>query len=108
MKNLTTEQAHNRRMWMILLFVLTIVLTALSPFFSILTVGGGYRDFIYYPELLGLNLLLYLLFWPLVLALDLKCLAVTAALVLCGVVIAVELWRRKWYLEETCGLKKSE
>lgn len=108
MKNLTMEQARSRRVWMIALFVLVIVLTALSPIYVVLTVGGGYKDLILQPELAGLTLFVILLLWPVGLVSYPNCLVVTAALVLCGVVIAVELWRRKWYLEKTYGLKKSE
>jgi len=108
MKNLTITQARSRRRWMIALFVLDILLLALTPPYVMMTVGGGYRDLILQPELAGLTLFVALLLWPFGLVVDPLCFAAAAALVLCGVVIAVELWRRKRYLEETYQLRKSE
>jgi len=91
---------------MIALFVLTLLLLVLTPSFVLMTVGGGYRDMILQPDLAGLAIGVCLFFWPLGLMSHPDCLIVTAALVFCGVVIAVELWRRKRFLEETCNLRK--
>lgn len=104
MKKLTTEQARCRSRWMTALFVLAIVLTALSPLYVAMTLGGGLQWLISEPELA----ILWVIFWPGVLLADVRCLLAAAALVACGVVIAVELRRRKWYLEETYGWKKWE
>ena len=105
MKQLTIKRAKVRRRWMIALFVLTLVLLALTPFFVLMTVGGGYRDIILQPDLAGLAILVFLLLWPLGLVLYPDCLVVTAALVFCGVVISVELWRRKRCLEDFYNLR---
>ena len=104
MKNLTTEQVRCRRRWMTVLFVLAIVLTALSPLYVAMTLGGGLQWLISEPELA----ILWMIFWPGVLFADVRCLLSAAALVVCGVVIAVELRRRKQYLEETYQPEKSE
>lgn len=106
MKNLTIKQARVRRRWMIALFVLTIVLLVLTPFFVLMTVGGGYRDMILQPELAGLTVVVILFLWPLGLISYPNCLVATAVLVFCGVVIVQELWRRKRFLEENYELKK--
>lgn len=106
MKNLTTKQARVRRGWMIALFVLTLVLLVLTPFFVLMTVGGGFRDLLLYPETAGLTMIVCLLLWPVGLISYPNCLVATAALVFCGVVIAQELWWRKRFLEETYELKK--
>ena len=108
MKNLTGAQARRRRRWMTVLFVLAIVLTVLAPFYVVMTLGGGCRELVLYPDLAVLTAVVLVFLWPVALAVKPVCLAAAGALVLCGVVIAVELWRRKRYLEETYGLKKTE
>lgn len=108
MKNLTGEQARVRRRWMTALFGLAIVLTILAPFYVVMTLGGGYREMVLYPDLAMLTVVVLVFLWPVLLAARPVCLAAAGALVLCGVVIAVELWRRKRYLEEIYGRKKTE
>lgn len=109
MKNLTMAQARSRRRWMAVLFGLTVILLVLTPFYVILTVGGVYREMLLLPpELAAAIMIMAVLLWPLFVVTEPVCLAATAALVFCGVVIAVELWRRQRYLEVTYQLKKSE
>ena len=108
MKQLTGEQARVRRRWMTALFVLAIVLTILAPFYVVMTLGGGWREMVLYPNLAVLTAVVLVFLWPVALAVRPVCLAAAGALVACGVVIAVELWRRKRYLEETYGLEKTE
>lgn len=108
MKNLTMAQARARRRWMAVLFGLTVILLVLTPFYVILTVGGVYREMILLPELAAATMIIAVLLWPLFVVTEPVCLAATAALVFCGVVIAVELRRRQRYLEVTYQLKKSE
>ena len=76
MKKLTTEQARCRSRWMTALFVLVIVLTALSPIYVAMTLGGGLQWLISEPELA----ILWVIFWPGVLLADVRCLLTAAAL----------------------------